>query len=494
MGKVIVVTGLDPADQVAAAAAAVAVACAGDAECRTRSVLLVDLRERPTKPRSGLLATALARELEARCRDLPKLAARARGHLCFAAATGTWEERLAGAFEASALAEVAIVVADPNQFRPAITAFSADRGLPGALVRADLGRDRALVGLLVEELHRAGGRVKVWTRRPGPVASRRAMAGLEPGGWVAQRAERARRALVGDLGQTTPLLLGAAIAVIALALILVAVGSGATAKARLQRSVDLAALSAAGSMREDFDRLFVPARGLDGSANPGYLSRGEYLERARDAAALAVRLNEAPVDGVEVSFPDADSFAPVRVSVELSAEVEDRRGGSARGKTLVAAEALVSPTQAPLLAGAGGCPSRATGGGYGGPLACRQGTPMRPDVAVAFDRMSAAASGAGITLLLNSGFRSDAEQAILFAANPDPRMVAPPGSSLHRCGTELDLGPEGAYGWLAGNAARFGFLQRYSCRSVGFPSITVKGLAGGRTRAQIGWSRPSRSS
>jgi soluble lytic murein transglycosylase-like protein len=33
---------------------------------------------------------------------------------------------------------------------------------------------------------------------------------------------------------------------------------------------------------------------------------------------------------------------------------------------------------------------------------------------------------------------------------------------LHRCGTELDLGPEAAYGWLAANASRFGFVQRYT--------------------------------
>ena len=69
---------------------------------------------------------------------------------------------------------------------------------------------------------------------------------------------------------------------------------------------------------------------------------------------------------------------------------------------------------------------------------------------------------AGLSLVVNSGFRSDAEQAALFAAHPDPRWVAPPGHSLHRCATELDLGPPSAYGWLAANAGRFGFIQRYS--------------------------------
>ena len=49
-------------------------------------------------------------------------------------------------------------------------------------------------------------------------------------------------------------------------------------------------------------------------------------------------------------------------------------------------------------------------------------------MALAFDRMATAAlREAGLTLLVTSGFRSDAEQARLFAANPDPRWVAPPG-------------------------------------------------------------------
>ncbi len=87
---------------------------------------------------------------------------------------------------------------------------------------------------------------------------------------------------------------------------------------------------------------------------------------------------------------------------------------------------------------------------------------MRPDVAAAYDQMAAAAAADGITLIVVSGFRSDSEQAELFAAHPDPKWVAPPGTSLHRCATELDLGPDAAYGWLAANATRFGFVQRYS--------------------------------
>jgi LAS superfamily LD-carboxypeptidase LdcB len=87
---------------------------------------------------------------------------------------------------------------------------------------------------------------------------------------------------------------------------------------------------------------------------------------------------------------------------------------------------------------------------------------MRPDVALAFDRLDAAAKRGGVALMIVSAFRSNAEQARLFAAHPDPKWVAPPGKSLHRLGTELDLGPASAYGWLAANAPRFGFIKRYN--------------------------------
>src|SRR5204862_7943534 len=50
----------------------------------------------------------------------------------------------------------------------------------------------------------------------------------------------------------------------------------------------------------------------------------------------------------------------------------------------------------------------------------------------------------------------------LFAQHPDPKWVAPPGQSLHRLGTELDIGPPGAWGWLDAHAERFDFHHRYS--------------------------------
>lgn len=254
-----------------------------------------------------------------------------------------------------------------------------------------------------------------------------------------------------ESGQATPLVLGAALVTITVAVALVAIAGAGTGKGRAQRAADLAALSAARSMRDDLPRLLAPATLPNGLPNPGHLPKPVYLARARLAAITVAVANGGSPTTVSVRFPDAASFAPLAGRVSLPV-------GGPRGRVGRAwAEARVG------LVGSGGTDlAFATGGGYSGPLAIRQGHGMRPDVASAFDRMAASALRDGVGLAINSGFRSDAEQARLFAANPDPRWVAPPGQSLHRCGTELDIGPPSAYGWLAANAGRFGFLKRYS--------------------------------
>lgn len=260
----------------------------------------------------------------------------------------------------------------------------------------------------------------------------------------------------GEEGQALPLALGGALALIAAALALVAIAGAITGKGRVQRAADLAAISAARSMRDDLGRLLSPQRSPDGSLDPRHLAKLSYLARARRAAFAAAAANGVSADRLRVSFPDRGSFAPVRVEVLVLAAV---MVGDGRTRTRASAEAEAA---VPASTAGEAAPSMATGGGYSGPLVYRQGHGMRPDVAAAFDRMAAAASGDGLALIVNSAFRSDAEQAVLFAAHPDPAWVAPPGRSLHRCATELDLGPEAAYGWLAANASRFGFVQRYS--------------------------------
>lgn len=255
-----------------------------------------------------------------------------------------------------------------------------------------------------------------------------------------------------EAGQAAVLIVGALFGLLIGALILGAVARGIGVRSQAQKTADLAALAGARAMLDAHPRLFEPAV-LDGVPNPSHLTKDAYLQIGREAA-LAVVERNGPGEG-EVAFPDADAMAPVRVRVTVTRRVEVERG-DAKAATDVetVAEAELSAGPAPMATGGGG--------EYSGPLARRQGQPMRPDVAQAFDRMARAASADGVALLIASAFRSDAEQAVLFARNPDPRWVARPGTSLHRNGTELDLGPSSAYGWLAANARRFGFVQRYA--------------------------------
>jgi Transglycosylase SLT domain/D-alanyl-D-alanine carboxypeptidase/Putative Flp pilus-assembly TadE/G-like len=257
-----------------------------------------------------------------------------------------------------------------------------------------------------------------------------------------------------ESGQALILAIGAVFVLLAGVLALVAIAGAVTGKGRAQRAADLAAISAARSMRDDLPRLLSPATLTGGRPNPAHIDKVVYLERARLAALAAGAANDVSPTRLRLEFPDRASFAPLRAKALVVARLEV--GG---GRTEVEASATA---EAAAPAGGGGATTMASGGGYSGPLVYRTGEGMRPDVAVAFDRMAAAARAAGISLLVVSGFRSDAEQAALFAAHPDPTWVAPPGHSLHRCATELDLGPDAAYGWLAANAGRFGFVQRYS--------------------------------
>jgi hypothetical protein len=292
-----------------------------------------------------------------------------------------------------------------------------------------------------------------------------------------------------EAGQVALLMLGMLAVLLAGVLVLFGFGQALGAKGHAQRAADLAAVSAAQIMRDLYPRLFEPPFLEPDVANPRHLEQEAYLELARAAAVRGARRNGVRPGAADVSFPTA-GFAPTRVTVRVRGEARVRVREGRRTRIPVRATAT-----AELFPAAGsGMPGTASGGGYDGPLAYRQGKPMRPDVALAFDRMAAAARReAGIFLSVTSGFRSDAEQARLFAAHPDPKWVAPPGESLHRYATELDLGPRDAYGWLAANATRFGFIQRYGwepwhygyTRSPGSSSVGfgARGGDGSATRA-----------
>ncbi|HXE98826.1 MAG TPA: transglycosylase SLT domain-containing protein [Solirubrobacterales bacterium] len=464
-------------------------------------VLLAELgAERGRGP--TMLASVQARELEERLRTAGFERVAARGRLCWLGLAATEEAlaelpRLHPALQEGGLAIVHL----PAQLWP--LALDQRSLCPQAgLLRADLPADRALAALAVTELRERRLRARIAARPLGRVASRRAMAGLEVGGAAANRVSRLARGLVGrarapdqDRGQALLMVLGAAFAILFAAAVLAALGGALTATARAQRAADLVALSGARSLRDDFDRLFTPPLLPGGAPNPLHLDRREYLARAAEAAREAATRNGVDPDRVRVSFPDAASFAPLRVRAELAASV-DTDAGRGKGRWSSAAdhgssrdaigiEASAEAMAAPPSSSAG-LRTTASGGGYSGPLVYRQGEPMRPDVALAFDRMAAAARRAGAWLVINSAYRSDAEQARLYAEHPDPRWVAPPGQSLHRCGTELDLGPPSAYPWLAAHAPRFGFVRRYSWEPWHFgyekgpaPCSPVGGSSGG---------------
>jgi Transglycosylase SLT domain/D-alanyl-D-alanine carboxypeptidase/Putative Flp pilus-assembly TadE/G-like len=249
--------------------------------------------------------------------------------------------------------------------------------------------------------------------------------------------------LKAERGQAAVLLVGVLLAVVMGGLFLGIYARAVGAHSDEQRAADLAALAGARAMREAYPRVF--------ELGPGQLSRAAYEAIGRRIAAETAARNGSP--GAVVDFPHADAFAPVLIRVRVAGRIA--LPGHRSAPVTAAAEAELIPETAAIGFGSPGARE------YGGPFATRQGKPMRPDVAVAFDRLAAAARGDGISLIVVSAWRSNAEQARLFAAHPDPRWVARPGTSLHRLGTELDLGPASAYGWLAANADRFHFLKRY---------------------------------
>jgi len=254
-------------------------------------------------------------------------------------------------------------------------------------------------------------------------------------------------------GQAAVLLVGALAVILVGVAVLGAVARGVGTRSEAQRRADLAALAGARAMHGAYPRLFEPVL-IRGRDNPRHLEKADYLELGRRAAEATARANGAR--DARIAFPDAETLAPVRMRVRVVERMEAGRGDARRGTNVAAvAEAELAPPDG-LTAGA------AAGDEYDGPLAHRQGKPMRPDVARAFDRMERAAAADGVDLIVVSGFRSNAEQAALFAKRPDPKWVAPPGRSLHRLATELDLGSSAAYGWLAANAERFHFTQRYA--------------------------------
>jgi hypothetical protein len=238
-----------------------------------------------------------------------------------------------------------------------------------------------------------------------------------------------------------PLALAVALLVLMGSVAIGTLGRVHLAKARAQTGADLAAVSAAGELRS---ALVEP---------PGPAGADRARLRARVAGAARTAAGSRGVRVVAMELPGG-AWPPAAVQVTVAL-------GGPMGSTVTAtARAALA---VPATIGGGGTVGFARGGAYEGPVLYRDGRPACPAVIAAFDLMDAAAQAEGVDLVVTSGFRTDAEQAVLFAAHPDPRWVARPGESRHRDATELDIATGGgAREWLHRRAGEFGFVQRYA--------------------------------
>jgi hypothetical protein len=85
-------------------------------------------------------------------------------------------------------------------------------------------------------------------------------------------------------------------------------------------------------------------------------------------------------------------------------------------------------------------------------------------------------------LIVVLGYRSDAEQAKLFARPPRPRVGRPRGRSLHRLGIELDLGPPGGLRLAAPERPARRLHQRVLTDIRGPPERSDEGIPAARRR------------
>jgi hypothetical protein len=173
-GRVVLATSVGGASGSKAAAAALA--CAGaDPD---RPSLLIDVGGR--QPRPTLISSAAARDLEERLSaHLPQLPAASRGQTCH---LGIDDDPAAFELVRAALPlareSVAVIHLSPMRLQELLGELGIRA--TGALLRADLGTDRALTALAVRDLLAREIRVGVLKRPLAWVPARRALFGVMP--------------------------------------------------------------------------------------------------------------------------------------------------------------------------------------------------------------------------------------------------------------------------------------------------------------------------
>jgi hypothetical protein len=127
-------------------------------------------------------------------------------------------------------------------------------------------------------------------------------------------------------------------------------------------------------MRDLYPRLFEPPYVEPDVPNPRRLEEREYRAAAVAAAIRAGGRNGAAIAPADVTFPTS-GFAPARVTVQVRGDARVSPGGEgSRARSRIPIRASATAELSPAAGEA--FPGTATGGGYDGPLAYRQGEPM----------------------------------------------------------------------------------------------------------------------
>ncbi|MBC7643668.1 MAG: D-alanyl-D-alanine carboxypeptidase family protein [Thermoleophilia bacterium] len=239
------------------------------------------------------------------------------------------------------------------------------------------------------------------------------------------------RDLAAENGQASIVTLWMGMGAIALGFILLAVGSWYIAQAELQQAADVAAASMSRPVGDD------------------PVSRARALARANGADDFTITTNVQGQTEIRVT-----AAGPHVAGIHIAGHV--------------VATAIVrapQPDDTPTMIGNGGSAGIASGGLYSGPLMGVDAATICPAVGAEYLDMQRAAAVSGVRLYAVSGFRTFAEQAVLYA-QLGSGIAAPPGTSLHHAATEFDLavGSSGSptHRWLSMNAGRYHFIQRYS--------------------------------
>lgn len=187
------VTGTSAVGPVPGLAAALTVAFARSSD---RGALLVECVDSTRRRQPTLLASAASRRIEARLRNAG-LDAAARGHICSAALVESDRERMLSLLEAAG--EGVQVVCHLGAVAAGGWLELGSPPVGGLLLAAELPREASLAALVHDSLRRRGIVARVHSGGIGPVASRRSLAGVPPGGGSEARISRFADALKGGL-------------------------------------------------------------------------------------------------------------------------------------------------------------------------------------------------------------------------------------------------------------------------------------------------------